>query len=176
MSTVQSKRLDGLFEIISFPGSRIFEMRKSDVNGNLLTKASLLAMSKKLEVYEENHTIGTYMIGNNFLSEYLFWIDVEYKTASQDTSLFSVGFDYSKNREMLDSALKMYKMINSIQTPGIVVYAGKVVGNAYSTFAASKVLNENTVLLPHNTNIPFKFNTFSSEWVHKALNSLFPIS
>ena len=58
-----------------------------------------------------------------------------------------MGFDYSKNREMLDSALKMYKMINSIQTPGIVVYAGKVVGNAYSTFAASKVLNENTVLL-----------------------------
>ena len=79
MSTVQSKRSDGLFEIISFPGSRIFEMRKSDVNGNLLTKASLLAMSKKLEVYEENHTIGTYMIGNNFLSEYLFLIDVEYK-------------------------------------------------------------------------------------------------
>ena len=64
-----------------------------------------------------------------------------YNTASESTEFFSLGVDYTKQgEEILDAVSSLAQLLTGLHTAGVVTYAGKLTGTAYSTFANMQVL------------------------------------
>eukprot|EP01036_Dinobryon_divergens_P028510 gene28510-37464_t len=108
--------LDEPISIVQHAGSRIFLLKSTPQS--LLSSAQLLTIQNKIYNYEENHIVGAYLV------------------SSESTEFFSLGVDYTKQgEEILDAVSSLAQLLTGLQTAGVVTYAGKLTGTAYSTFA-----------------------------------------
>lgn len=69
-------------------------------------------------------------------------------SASNAKDFFSVGLDPNANVGVLETARQFAELTMVCQTPGVVVFAGKTTGTAFSTFANMKVMSLIFVGLP----------------------------
>ena len=110
----------------SYPGSRLLELQNAE-NNNPINLDLLHSLTRKLDLYENNHTIGAVLI------------------ASSASEVFSGGVntnqleDRSQRQQVIKAVNTFASKLAKFPSPSIVVFGGAVEGTALSTFAGCKV-------------------------------------